>query len=194
MATIRSTIRAQFPDCKLSVAEGTFDYLHHDDQSFERRSLPCLHVALSSKEYHLDRNDRRVYHDPDPSDVVSRLVAAGLRAVINVNAPGSVSVITSGDAPVNIAFGLGTNGYKALAARLAEMNDPFTTDIPADEARANVLAALDVALAQLAALGKTEQDAERLLKSGLGRSIRPAWFDAAWAVVSARRQLEEMAS
>lgn len=105
--TIRNDIRAQFPNCTVSMTNGTFDYLHHDDQALERRSLPCIHVAVTSKEYHLDRNDRRVYHHPDPSVIIERLRAIGLCAEINVNTPGGVSIITSDARPINIALGLG---------------------------------------------------------------------------------------
>lgn len=108
MASIRNQIRAQFPNCVISIVAGEFDYLHHDDVSFGRRKLPCLHVAITSKEYAPNRDGRLVRADAgDPSAIVVKLRAAGLNAVVNVNAPGCVSVITTDDNPVNVVYGLG---------------------------------------------------------------------------------------
>lgn len=107
MTTLRNTIRSLFPNCSVGITAGTFDYLHHDYQAFERRSLPCLHVNVTGKEFHLDKNDRKILHTPDIQVVVETLRAAGMCAEYNTNAAGAVSVITEGK-PVSLASGLGT--------------------------------------------------------------------------------------
>jgi len=103
---VRKTIRACFPRYVVSMKAGTFDYLHHDSTVFERRSLPCLHVSVTSKEYHLDRSDRRIYHHPDCDAVVSALRSAGLCAEHHVEH--GVSVISAEPWPINTALGLGS--------------------------------------------------------------------------------------
>ena len=71
------------------------------------------------------------------------------------------------------------------------MDDDFTP-LDGPEALANVRAAYDEALARLHATGRTEADAQALLALHLGRRARPAWYDLAWEVVSAHRQLRGM--
>lgn len=106
MTTTRQIIRSLFPGLTVFVKAGTFDYLHHDDTAFERRSLPCLYVSVTSKEYHLDRNDRRIYHHPDCNEVVEKLRAAGLCAEHSTEH--SASVVLAEPWPVNTASGLGS--------------------------------------------------------------------------------------
>lgn len=100
-------LRALFPDCTVAIRAATFNYLHHDAQAFERRTIPCVHIYVTSKEYHLDRNDRRIFHTPDSQQIVETLRAAGFCAEYDVTAPAGVSIIIGNELPLNIATGCG---------------------------------------------------------------------------------------
>lgn len=106
MTTTRSTIRSLFPGYVVGMKQETFAYLHHDADAFERRSVPCLCVNITSKEFHLDRNDRRVFHNPDPSAVVTALRGAGLCAENTIQGI-VVMLVDRPNWPRNQALGLG---------------------------------------------------------------------------------------
>ncbi len=73
------------------------------------------------------------------------------------------------------------------------IDNPFSADGLTVAAQiGNVRSELARAIGELAQHGKTEQDAERLLSAGLGRSLLPAWYNAAYSVVSSRKQLIEL--
>lgn len=71
------------------------------------------------------------------------------------------------------------------------MSNPFdASDLTLEQQIANVRAALDSALLELAQHGKTEQDAERLVNANISRSWRLArpWYGAAYTAISAKAQ------
>lgn len=74
------------------------------------------------------------------------------------------------------------------------MTEPFeTNDLSLAIQEYNVATALSNALLRLAReYNKSEEDAEHLMRAGLGRGARPAWYDLAWEITSARAQLNEM--
>ena len=74
------------------------------------------------------------------------------------------------------------------------MSNPFTIDISTEDQIANVQAALDEALVELARYGKTEDDAARLIAAHISRkwALSRPWYGAAWNVISARTQLAEL--
>ena len=74
------------------------------------------------------------------------------------------------------------------------MDNPFMADLPIEEQIANVRQALDAALTELATHGKTEQDAEHLMKAHFSYSwtLAKPWYGAAYNAVSARAQLSEL--
>lgn len=102
----RRTIRTQFPGLSVGMKEDTFSYLHHDDSAFERRTVPCINVNVTSKEYRLSSLDKRIYLHPEWTEVVDTLRAVGLCAEITTSGV-KVMLVNRPEWPRNEALNLG---------------------------------------------------------------------------------------
>jgi hypothetical protein len=94
---VRRLLREAFPNCRIVVTVGTYNYIRHTDSEFGKRELPAVLIDITGKDFHYAAvSGRRVYHDPELDAVLTVLRAAGLCAETHNRAPSGACVL---DAP-----------------------------------------------------------------------------------------------